>query len=594
MSPPGRPKGEFRRAQHERTPVAGKSAGLLRWASALTVAAFALPIAAGLLGTLLPAFGLMPAIGAHDFSLAPWRDLQSHPGFGSALKLTLFSGLATTVLAVITAVGLGAFAHQRPWGRSLGALIAPVLAAPHSALAIGFAFLIAPSGWLVRWVSPALTGWAVPPDFTTVGHASGLALVAGLLVKEVPYLMLMTLGALNQVAATPHMAAARALGYGPVQAYLKVLLPQLYPQIRLPIYAVLAFSLSVVDVALILGPGNPPTLAVLAVRWFADPDVRMALPAAAAAMLLLVLVLGCMAGWYGLERVVAAWGRRWIARGQRDGVFSIAAALACGVSAVLFMATGLVLLALLLWSFAQQWRYPHALPQAWTGANWGRQLNYTTGPAANTLLVGACATLIAAVLTIACLENEASRAGSTGSAAPAQRAWGAGSLWLLYLPLLVPQIAFLFGVQVLLIRASLDATFFAVVWAHLVFVLPYLFLSLADPWRAFDTRYARTAASLGASRWRVFWRIKLPILLKPTLIACAVAFAVSVGQYLPTVFAGSGRIPTLTTEAVTLASGEDRRVTAVWALLQALLPLLAYALATWLPRLLFRHRRDLV
>ena len=116
---------------------------------------------------------------------------------------------------------------------------------------------------------------------------------------------------------------------------------------------------------------------------------------------------------------------------------------------------------------------------------------------------------------------------------------------------------------------------------------------MAEPWRAFDARYARTAASLGASRWRLFWRIKLPILLKPTLIACAVAFAVSVGQYLPTQFAGSGRVATLTTEAVTLASGQDRRVSAVWALLQAALPLLAYALAAALPRLLYANRRGL-
>ncbi|MEO8855876.1 MAG: ABC transporter permease, partial [Burkholderiaceae bacterium] len=68
----------------------------------------------------------------------------------------------------------------------------------------------------------------------------------------------------------------------------------------------------------------------------------------------------------------------------------------------------------------------------------------------------------------------------------------------------MPQIAFLFGMQVLLIRLGLDANNFAVVWAHLVFVLPYLFLALADPWRAFDTRYARAAASLGASPWRIF------------------------------------------------------------------------------------------
>src|SRR5262245_44524792 len=192
----------------------------LRWAPAVTVAAFALPIVAGLLGTLVPAFGVLPAIGAEHWSLAPWRELRNHPGFGSALRLTLVTGLVTTLLAVAMALGLSAWLHERAWGRRIGALIAPVLAAPHSALAIGLSFLLVPSGWLVRWISPGLTGWALPPDVSTVGHPSGWALILGLLIKEVPYLMLMTLGALNQVAAQPYVAAARALGYAPRQAWL--------------------------------------------------------------------------------------------------------------------------------------------------------------------------------------------------------------------------------------------------------------------------------------------------------------------------------------------------------------------------------------
>ena len=124
-------------------------------------------------------------------------------------------------------------------------------------------------------------------------------------------------------------------------------------------------------------------------------------------------------------------------------------------------------------------------------------------------------------------------------------------------------------------------------------MLPYLFLSLADPWRAFDERYTRAALSLGATRWRVFWRIKLPLLLRPVLLSAAVAFAVSVGQYLPTLFAGAGRVATLTTEAVTLTGGADRRVIGTWALLQAAFPLLIYGLAAAAPRWLFRHRQGM-
>ena len=71
----------------------------------------------------------------------------------------------------------------------------------------------------------------------------------------------MTFAALGQVRADDQLRMARSLGYGPVCAWLKVVLPRVYPQIRLPVYAVLAYSLSVVDMAIVLGPTTPPTLA---------------------------------------------------------------------------------------------------------------------------------------------------------------------------------------------------------------------------------------------------------------------------------------------------------------------------------------------
>ena len=270
----------------------------LRLAPALTLAAFVLPIVAGLAGTLLPAFGWLPALGGRELGANAWRALGAAPGFATALRLSLFTGWAATVLSLALALGIVAFVHHRPWARRLGEAMAPMLAMPHSALAIGFAFLILPSGWVARALSPGLTGWELPPDVATVGHASGWPLVAALLLKEVPYLVLMTLAALNQVPARAQVTVARSLGYGPVQAWFAVVLPQVYAQIRLPVYAVLAFSLSVVDVALILGPGNPPTLAVLAVRWFGDPDTRWVFPASAAATLLLAVVAASIALWF--------------------------------------------------------------------------------------------------------------------------------------------------------------------------------------------------------------------------------------------------------------------------------------------------------
>ena len=83
------------------------------------------------------------------------------------------------------------------------------------------------------------------------------------------------------------------------------------------------------------------------------------------------------------------------------------------------------------------------------------------------------------------------------------------------------------------------------------------------------------------------------MLLRPIMVATAVGFTVSMGQYLPTLFAGAGRLDTLTTEAVSLASGADRRAIGAYALLQMTLPFIAFGLAAAAPAWLFRNRRGL-
>jgi putative thiamine transport system permease protein len=91
----------------------------------------------------------------------------------------------------------------------------------------------------------------------------------------------------------------------------------------------------------------------------------------------------------------------------------------------------------------------------------------------------------------------------------------------------------------------------------------------------------------------VLWRVRLPMLLRPVLTALAVGIAVSVGQYLPTLLIGGGRIATLTTEAVALASGGDRRAIGVFAVAQTGAALVPFAAALAIPALAWRNRRGL-
>ena len=84
---------------------------------------------------------------------------------------------------------------------------------------------------------------------------------------------------------------------------------QLPPRLAWPMLAVWAYGLTVVDVALVIGPGSPPTLAVLAWGWLNDTD-----PATQAAglrppwLLALTMAGGAWLAWWTVRAASA--GRR--------------------------------------------------------------------------------------------------------------------------------------------------------------------------------------------------------------------------------------------------------------------------------------------
>ncbi|SPH23682.1 Inner membrane ABC transporter permease protein YnjC [Defluviimonas aquaemixtae] len=549
----------------------------------LVVTGLVLPILAGLAETTRAAFGILPAIGAETLSLDPWRRLFALPGFATSLSLTVWTGFAATLLSLVLAIGFAATLHDRFGPVTGGRLLSPFLATPHAAMAIGLAFVMAPSGWIARILSPWATGWDLPPDLATVNDPMGLALILGLAIKEVPFFLLVILAGLTQLPVRRHIAQGQALGYGRGIIWIKVIMPQLYPLIRLPVYVVLAFSLSVVDMAIILGPSNPPVLAVAVTRWFLAADTTLILPASAAALLQTAIVLAGIAAWWIAERLGVRIGLLWLRRGGR-GVPAEPGLVAAGALAAGLLAIGAAaLLSLLVWSLAWRWSFPAALPESWSmkawmrpGAGWGMAFG-------TTVVIGASATLLSVALAIAWLEGE-------DRARMPRARWAEA---LIYLPLLVPQIAFLYGLHVTFLRAGLPAGLGAVIWGQALFVFPYVMIALSDPWRSLDPRLPRAAAALGAGPVRRLFAVKIPVLLRPVMTAAAIGFAVSVAQYLPTLFLGAGRVATLTTEAVTLSSGSDRRVTGVYAVLQAALPFAAYLAALAVPAFLHRNSRQL-
>lgn len=545
----------------------------------LAILLLAGPVAAGILGTVLPAFGYLPALGGNTFTTRHFADLVAEPGLATSAFLSLLAGLATTAISLtVVMLFVAGWAGTRAFAR-MQQMISPLLAVPHAAAAFGFAFLIAPSGMLSRLISPEISGWQRPPDLLIVNDTMGIAMIAGLVLKEVPFLLLVTLAALPQVDVPRTRMLTTSLGYGRIAGFLFGVWPPVYAQIRLAVFAVIAFATSVVDVAAILGPMAPAPLAVRLTQWMQDPNLSVRFFASAGALLQLSITALSLLVWVGVERLAASMCAGVCERGRRfaqDGVVRHGALVAIFAAALTIFA-GLATLAI--WSFAGLWPYPDALPQTLSMQTWARSAPRIAGPLATTLAIAALSTLTAVVLTVLCLirEDETGRRRS--------------ALLFLYLPLIVPQVAFLFGLQLLFVLSGMVASLPALVLSHLVFVMPYVFLSLSDPWRAYDRRFEAIAAGLGKGRWTTLVKVRLPMLTRAILTAAAVGFAVSIGQYLPTLLIGAGRLDTITTEAVALASGGNRRVIGVFAFLQMVLPVLGFAVATFVPALIFRNRR---
>lgn len=187
------------------------------------------------------------------------------------------------------------------------------------------------------------------------------------------------------------------------------------------------------------------------------------------------------------------------------------------------------------------------------------------------LLLGLAVALSAVVLVVLWLE-------ATG------RAGDRLAVGLAVAALSLPQLASAGGQYRLFLPLDLTASLAGLFLAHLTPVAAYVLIVLVGPWRAFDTRYVQAARALSASRLRVLLRIRLPLLKAPVATAASIGFAVSIGQFVPAQLIASGRFSTLPMEAVTLASGGNRALTAAFALALAVPPLLAFLAASWLGR----------
>ena len=339
----------------------------------------------------------------------------------------------------------------------------------------------------------------------------------------------------------------------------------------------LAYGLTVVDMALIIGPATPPTLAVLAWQWLSDADLLTQSQGVAAAGWLTGTVLVSGVFMVVILQALAA-TRTWASRGKRPKesptwlvhLYRRLPLEPYGVWTTIVVAYAAVWFALTVGSVSGVWPFPQVWPELWTLNAW-QQVMQSAQTVWTTLGLGMASASLCLLWSLAWLEW-------------APRRWQqALQPWFL-LPLVLPSVLWVVGLYSLALHTRLEGQWLGLSLAHAVMVLPYVLLALVPAYQAVDPRQAALVASLGHGRWVYLWRVRWPLLKRAIASAWAVGFAVSVAQYLPTLYVGAGRFATVTTEAVTLAAGAQRSLMSAYAALQMLLPLLAFALAAWLGR----------
>ena len=435
------------------------------------------------------------------------------------LWFTLWSAGLATVLAVLLGVPVAYTLYRlRVPGRWLlrVAVVVPFVL-PTVVVGVAFRQLLAPGGWLG---SLGLDGSAV-------------AIVAALVFFNVA-VVVRTVGAMWESLDPRREESARVLGATRAQAFLTITLPALLPAIAAAATVVFLYCATAFGVVLTLGGLRHANIETEI--WLLTSQQLDLTGAAALSILQVLVIVVLLALAARLDRSSDRAGAAQEPARPTRGDLPVLA----WTSAVL-AALALPLAALVVRSLEYEGRWSLRNYAALAGDN--PALAATAAEAlSNSLQIAVVAATFAVGLggLVSWLVTQ-----------PTHGRWASLVLrsfdTAFMLPLGVSAVTVGFGFLVTLGRpplALLDWPWLVPI-AQAMVALPLVVRTVTPVLRAIDDRQRQVAASLGASRWRVFLTVEMPLAWRALLAATGFAFAISLGEFGATSFLVRDEVPTL-------------------------------------------------
>ncbi|WP_030747974.1 iron ABC transporter permease [Streptomyces sp. NRRL S-31] len=465
-----------------------------------------------------------------------WRfgriaDVVTQPDIRHVLWFTTWQALASTALTLLLALP-AAYVFARldfPGKQVLRAVVTVPFVLPTVVAGSAFLALVGRGGLLDElWgVRLDTTVWAILLAHVFFNYAVVVRTVGGLWAQLDPR----------------QEEAARMLGASPATAWRQVTLPALAPAVAAAALMVFLFTFTSFGVVQILGG---PAFSTIEVEIYRQTSEVFDLSAAAVLTLVQFAAVGAILAVHAwtvrrretaLRLVDAGTTAR---RPRGAGQWTLLAVVLGTIALLLVLPLGVLVRRSL---DAPGLGYYRALADS----DGGTFLVAPVHAVWTSLEYAVAATAIAVVI------------GGLAAAALARRDAGRlvrGFDALLMLPLGVSAVTVGFGFLIALDRPPLDLrqSWILVPLAQALVGAPFVVRTMLPVLRAVDTRLREAAAVLGASPWRVWREVDLPLVRRALLVAAGFAFAVSLGEFGATVFIARPDNPTLPVAVARLLS----------------------------------------